>query len=498
MDDDSIRIIGANSFNLKALSLSLPRGKLTVVTGLSGSGKSALVFGTIQRAAEQQLLAAMLGAGNPTADTVCAQVSGLSFTVAFKPQLRRGHKTKLIALVGAHELLACLFLNLAQQHCIKCGAKLAKNNERNVIEHFDKSVGEEVTVLAPLVTDSPDEITELRTRLSRLGLTRIFSPAGEMQLEDVDDDDRADCYAIVDRFTAREENKGRLLEAMQIAAQIADGVAVVAFSAEKMLWLASRLRCNTCHSLTPCINKESFSNLRNPSHSAAKELLVAEFLEVSLQNWLSLPVSKLHTLLQARADKVLSSCSPAIARVYHELATRLSYLNQVGLGYLELGREVETLSSGEFNRVQLAEKLGSPLIGVLYLLDEPSLGLHPQDAKKLVRALRAIRDLGNTIVVVDHEREIINGADFILELGPGSGQAGGEVVAFCARQEFCEKETRTSKLLTKKLDQLPQIKQGVVNQKLTLRGIFRHNVQIEELHIPLGKFTAVTGVSGSG
>ena len=498
MDDDFIRIVGANSHNLKDISLSLPRGKFTVVTGPSGSGKSALVFGTIQRVAEQQVLAAMLGAGNLTTDADCAQVSGLSFTVAFKPQLRRGHKSKLVSLVGANEVLACLFLNLAQQHCLKCGARLTKSNELNIIERFEKSFGEEVSVLAPLVTDPPNEVKEQRARLSHLGLTRVFTPAGEMLLDDLDEVPQTELFTVVDRFTAREENKNRLLEAIQIATQISDGAAVVAFPAQEMFWLASRLRCNTCHSLTPSINIESFSYLRSARYVASKELLIAEFLEVSLQEWLSRPVSELHTLLQSRADKVLSSCSPTIARVYHELTSRLSYLNQVGLGYLQLGREVETLSSGELNRAQLAEKLGSPLIGVLYLLDEPTLGLHPQDAKKLVFALKAIRDLGNSIVVVDHEREIINSADLIVELGPGSGDSGGEIIARGAPQEFCKLHTRTSRLLKNELDPLPQIKARECDQKLILRGISCHNVQIEKLNIPLGKFTAVTGVSGSG
>jgi excinuclease ABC subunit A len=187
-------------------------------------------------------------------------------------------------------------------------------------------------------------------------------------------------------------------------------------------------------------------------------------------------------------------------KLLQEIRDRLRFLNEVGLEYLTLDRLASTLSGGEAQRIQLATSLGSRLVGTLYVLDEPSIGLHSRDTAKLVKILHDLRDIGNTILVVEHDPEIMKAADRILDLGPGAGEHGGRLVAAGTYEEFCEQpQSLTGKYLAGDLKiQQPHTRRKAGVQKLEIRGARAHNLKNIDVTIPLGMLVAITGVSGSG
>jgi excinuclease ABC subunit A len=182
-----------------------------------------------------------------------------------------------------------------------------------------------------------------------------------------------------------------------------------------------------------------------------------------------------------------------------EIRTRLKFLLNVGLGYLNLNRSAKTLSGGEAQRIRLATQIGSQLVGVLYILDEPSIGLHQRDNEKLIRSLKDLRDGGNSVIVVEHDKDMMLESDYIIDIGPGAGRQGGHVVAAGKPKDFLKIGSITANYLSGKLNiPVPKKRSKGNGNKLVLKGASGHNLKGETLEIPLGTFTCVTGVSGSG
>lgn len=187
-------------------------------------------------------------------------------------------------------------------------------------------------------------------------------------------------------------------------------------------------------------------------------------------------------------------------QILKEIRERLSFLNNVGLNYLTLGRSAGTLSGGESQRIRLATQIGSSLVGVLYILDEPSIGLHQRDNERLINTLQDLRDVGNTVVVVEHDEETIREADHIIDMGPGAGKNGGEVVAQGDTEEIMEvEESLTGQYLSGKQEiSVPEERQQPNGEYLEIKGARQHNLKDIDVSLPLGLFTCITGVSGSG
>ena len=189
-----------------------------------------------------------------------------------------------------------------------------------------------------------------------------------------------------------------------------------------------------------------------------------------------------------------------VRRLLKEINARLRFLSDVGLGYLTLARSSSSLSGGESQRIRLATQIGSGLTGVLYILDEPSIGLHQKDNRKLLNSLKGLRDLGNTLIVVEHDEETIREADYIVDIGPGAGVHGGEVVAAGSVEDLiAEPRSVTGKYLSGEYKiAVPEMRRPVTDRRLVLKGVRQNNLKGEDVSFPVGVFTAVTGVSGSG
>jgi excinuclease ABC subunit A len=187
-------------------------------------------------------------------------------------------------------------------------------------------------------------------------------------------------------------------------------------------------------------------------------------------------------------------------RILKEIRERLGFLINVGLDYLSLDRTAATLAGGEGQRIRLATQIGSSLMGVLYILDEPSIGLHQRDNVRLLNTLKRLRDLGNTVLVVEHDEETIRAADYVIDLGPGAGVSGGQVIAAGPPEVIMAHRTSlTGRYLSGELSiPVPRQRRPHTGQQLVIRGAREHNLKNIEVEIPLGLFTCVTGVSGSG
>jgi excinuclease ABC subunit A len=220
--------------------------------------------------------------------------------------------------------------------------------------------------------------------------------------------------------------------------------------------------------------------------------------ELSLDKFCALPISEAQVFI---SDLILDDTQQIIAtELLKEIRSRLQFLDQVGLGYLALDRKAPTLSGGESQRIRLAAQIGSGLSGVLYVLDEPSIGLHPRDNIKLLGALETLRDKGNTVVVVEHDEETIRAADWVVDFGPGPGKRGGEVVAAGSPQDI-EKNSRSitgAFLSGRDAIVLPETRRKPDDRTLILEGVRHNNLKGIDVEIPLGLFVCITGVSGSG
>jgi len=229
-----------------------------------------------------------------------------------------------------------------------------------------------------------------------------------------------------------------------------------------------------------------------------KEVLAVKINEMSIIDMTDLTIKKSTTLFQ---DMKLSDMDSEIAKpILKEIRNRLQFLENVGLSYLTLNRTANTLSGGEAQRIRLATQIGSKLSGVIYVLDEPSIGLHQNDNKKLIKTLVSLRDLGNTVIVVEHDIDTMLAADYILDIGPGAGKHGGEIVAKGTPEQIMkDKNSVTGKYLSGKIEiAIPKERRKGNNKKLKLTGASQHNLQNIDIEFPLGTFIGITGVSGSG
>jgi len=234
-----------------------------------------------------------------------------------------------------------------------------------------------------------------------------------------------------------------------------------------------------------------------------KEALAVTFLGKSIDQLARKEISKLKKFFQnvLRTKKIRSSQIKIAHPIIKEILNRLSFLDEVGLGYLTLERKAETLSGGEEQRVRLATQIGSKLSGVLYILDEPSVGLHAKDQKKLIATLKKLRDLGNTVLVVEHDPQTILEADWVIDIGPGAGKKGGRIVFKGRPKQLLKANTLTGQYLSRKkrVEFISNFKTQIGNQKyLIIKGAREHNLKNLTVKIPLGKFVVVSGVSGSG
>jgi excinuclease ABC subunit A len=548
-----IRVRGARVHNLQNLDADLPRDRLTVITGPSGSGKSSLAFDTLYAEGQRRYLetlradtrALFTQLQRPDVDLV----EGLPPTLCVSQQAAVGRRRSTLAtLTEIHDHLRLLWARLGTPHCYQCGEAIRRHAIGDIVrETLELEQGRRIYLLAPLVQDTKGEHKEVFGQIRQAGFLRARVNGVLMEIRDnplLNPRQKHTIEVVVDRLVVRGGIQERLAESLQTAVKHGNGTVIVT-DIDDGDWhdhrYSTRYACPRCGTLVGDLEPRSFSFnspygacptctglgyvedtpeptdddapfSREPPASARicpdcngtrlnREARCVRFTGKGIHEVTALSVADAKTFfvtIPPSAD-AFGGAERIRAPIVREIQQRLHFLEEVGLGYLTLDRPAFTLSGGEAQRARLAMHLGGGLLGVCYILDEPTIGLHPRDTGRLLAALRELQQRGNTLIVVEHDETVIRDADYLIDMGPGAGPNGGRVMAHGTVADVIANPTSvTGPFLCSRASQNRAIPRPAAKQTLTIRGARHHNLKNVDVSIPLGRLVCITGVSGSG
>jgi excinuclease ABC subunit A len=617
----SITVHGARQHNLKNIDVEIPRNTFTVITGLSGSGKSSLAFDTIYAEGQRRYVETLSPYARQFLDQMerpdVDSIDGLSPAISIEQKTTsRSPRSTVGTITEIYDYLRVLFSSVGVPHCPQCGIEITAQSTRAILDQVLALRREErVMVLAPVVRGRKGEFKKDLEKYLRQGFLRARIDG---QLRGLDEEIALDkrrnhtIEIVVDRLLVKSGIEKRLEASIETAAKLAGGLVLVAAVGGEERLYSQKLACPDCGTSVPQLEPRTFSfnspygacetcsglgsrwsfdpikvivdpsrplldgalgpgsastwvtgrlaefarkqkiDLDKPfeklpakvqsllldgnatfpgilgvlqqSYDDASEgyrefladymspttcaacrgarlkaaSLAVEVKGTRIGDFTDMPVSR--ALETARGWRLNEREHQIAGRLVEEIVNRLEFLATVGLEYLSLSRSATTLSGGEAQRIRLATQIGSRLRGVLYVLDEPSIGLHPRDNRRLLDTLARLRDLGNTVLVVEHDAETIGRADYVVDLGPGAGRLGGALVA-CGGPgaiEACP-ESLTGRYLAGELEIAPPKKRRKPSERsLVIRGAREHNLKNIDVEFPLGLLIVITGVSGSG
>lgn len=616
-----IRVSGARQHNLRNVSVQIPRNSLTVITGLSGSGKSSLAFDTIYAEGQRRYVETLSAYARQFLDQMerpdVDSVEGLSPAISIDQKTTgRSPRSTVGTITEIYDYLRLLYSSIGTPHCPVCGSEISRQTTEQILKHVVAlQPGAKIFVMAPIVRGRKGEFRKELEKLSRQGFPKaridgVIHPLDEPV--ELDKRKNHSIEVIVDQLVVKPGIEKRLEASIETATKLADGLVLISVvNGEERLY-SQKLACVECGTSVPDLEPRSFSfnspfgacetcsglgstwafdpdkvvsdpakpllegglgpgggstsvhlkleaaakglkiKLKTPwdqlSRPAREKLLngdagfegllsilqaVYEASASDYREWLtdymspvkcgacagrrlrpaslavrvhSVSIAEFTTMSISRALLTVRSWefgereTQIAGRVVDEIRRRLQFLLSVGLHYLSLDRSASTLSGGEAQRIRLATQIGSKLRGVLYVLDEPSIGLHPRDNDRLLDTLIELRDLGNTVLVVEHDAETIERADYVIDLGPGAGRLGGELVAAGTPAEIRASEhSLTGQYLSGRVEiAVPKVRRPGNGQTIIVRGATEHNLKKIDVEFPLGKLVVVTGVSGSG
>jgi excinuclease ABC subunit A len=623
----TIKIRGAKTHNLKSVDVDIPRDKLTVITGLSGCGKSSLAFDTLYAEGQRRYVESLSAYARqflslmekPDVDSI----EGLSPAIAIQQKATSHNPRSTVGTVTEiYDYLRLLFARVGDPYCPTHGIRL---NAQTISQMVDQvlSLPEDakIMILAPVVKERKGEHMQLMQQLKAKGFLRVRINQELYEIDELpslDSKKKNQIDVVIDRCKVKKEHAQRLSESFENALSLSEGLVIVAsmdnqfddilFSANfacphcafSLTELSPRLfsfnsplgACEQCDGLGAYEFFDEAKIVYNPNLTISQGAIGGwdkrsgfyfnMLATLAMQYGFSLeqPFDQLPKATQSlilhgdkghfvgiipylekryrqydpsryredfsqwMSEKTCQTCSGArlksaarcvkveektlpelsnmtVIDLYHffknlhltgakqqiaekinaEIIARLGFLNDVGLDYLSLSRSAETLSGGEAQRIRLASQIGSGLVGVMYVLDEPSIGLHQRDNQRLLDTLFKLRDLGNSVIVVEHDEDAIRHADFVIDLGPRAGVHGGEIVISGKPEEVMNcKSSLTGDYLSGRLKiEVPSQRQKVSPDKvIQLRGVSCHNLKKLDVDIPLGMMVCITGVSGSG
>jgi excinuclease ABC subunit A len=538
-----IVIRGARVHNLKNIDLEIPRDRLVVITGVSGSGKSSLAFDTLYAEGQRRYLESLAADARqylrqmerPDVDAI----EGLSPAIAIgQSGAFYSARSTVGTVTEIYDYLRLLFARAGQRSCPQCGAEVVAFTLDQIADRLGAlPENTRLLVLAPAAVATKEERRQRLAEISRQGFARVRMDAEIYEISDerlLTAEHELTFDVVVDRLVLRPGADKRLWDSLETAARYGEGVVKIearqADGPPEEMFFSLTHRCRNCGTRLPEITPALFS-FNNPqgacpachgagvSDSAAQDLddyanaapcavcrgtrLKTESLASKIGGKNIAEVARLNAS-EARAffgALELGGRAGAIAhKVLAEISSRFEFLIQVGLDYLALDRSSLSLSGGEAQRVRLASQIGTDLAGVLYILDEPTIGLHPKDTAELLRLLKGLRDRGNSVIVVEHDRETILSADHVIDMGPGAGVHGGGVVAQGPPSDLWrDPGSLTGEYLSgARTIKGPTVKRSIDSDKLVIHGAREHNLKNLTVRIPIGALTCVSGVSGSG
>jgi excinuclease ABC subunit A len=549
MHEDKIIIKGARQHNLKNIDLEIPKGRLVVLTGISGSGKSSLAFDTIYAEGQRRYVESLSAYARQFLERMDKPdvdlIEGLSPAIAIEQKgISRNPRSTVGTVTEIYDYLRLLFARVGHPYCYICGREIRSQIPQQMVDQLlCLPEGSRLVVIAPLVQGRKGEYKKILDQLRGEGFVRVRIDGEIRDLGEeitLDKNKKHDIDLVIDRLVMRAGIKNRVTESVELALRYGEGVVKVAVDEGEELVFSERFACLECGVSYPEISPRLFSfnspygacprcgglgflpsqgrplPREHPSYEATereggvspcpdcggarlrKEALHVLFQGRSIADITQLSIQEALVFFQA---VTLTPQEEEIARlVLREITERLSFLVRVGLTYLSLDRAAATLSGGEGERIRLATQIGSGLTGVLYCLDEPSIGLHLRDNLRLLDTLKQLRDLGNTVIVVEHDPQTVLCADHVIDMGPGAGVHGGEVIFTGTPQELMEAgESLTGQYLSHRLTiPIPAQRREGDKGSLVIEGAGANNLKEIRVAIPRGVFTCVTGVSGSG
>lgn len=535
-----IHIKGAREHNLKNLDLVIPRDQLVVITGLSGSGKSSLAFDTIYAEGQRRYVESLSAyarqfleqMGKPDVDSI----EGLSPAISIEQKSTSHNPRSTVGTVTEiYDYLRLLYARVGRPYCVNCGEPITAQTVQQMVDTIQSlPVGEKFQVLAPIVRGRKGEYRKELLAARRGGFVRARIDGKIVDLGEtitLEKQRKHTIEIVVDRLIMKDEEslRRRLADSVETALKLAQGLVGILTDDGGVALYSEKLACIHCGVSYPEITPRVFSF--NSPHGACPSCDGIGFVVSGCPEGQSYDENNVCPVCQGArlkseslavkvgeksiAELTKFSIGDAAGffeflqltererfigqRILKEIRERLEFLLNVGLDYLTLDRAAATLSGGEGQRIRLATQIGSGLVGVLYILDEPSIGLHQRDNRRLLQTLLRLRDMGNTVVVVEHDAETMLAADHLVDMGPGAGIHGGHVVAQGAPKEVMRNpNSLTGKYLRGDHEVSLPSRTRQPKGFLTVEKASKHNLKTLTAKIPLGLFTCVTGVSGSG
>lgn len=535
---NAIRIRGARVHNLQSVDVDIPRDALTVITGVSGSGKSSLAFDTLFAEGQRQYIDSLSAYARQFLDSMprpdVDSIDGLAPTMAIDQKAgSTGGRSTVATVTEIYDYLRLLFARVGTPHCGQCGSSIDRQSIDAIRDRLlALSDGTKLMLMAPLVRGRKGQHRDVLQSIQAAGLVRVRIDGQIYTLEDAPELSLRTNHtieAVVDRLIIREGIESRLSDSLGLSLRMAEGLVGVSVQDDSGEWIDSvystSMACIACGASIEEVEPRTFSfnspygacpgcdgigkvergdsKVQCPDCDGGR--LRAEAVGVTID---SVSIVDLVAMPLSDATDWMTSLGPTLSKLHRKVADpirrevlkRLAFLDRVGVSYLTLGRSAETLSGGELQRVRLATSIGSGLVGVCYVLDEPSIGLHPADHDRLIGCLRELQEQGNTVVVVEHDAATMLAADLLIDVGPGAGADGGQIVAKgTPKQVQRKKKSLTGMYLSgKDTVPIPEQRRDPKGKFLTLHGVTTHNLKSVTVRFPIGCLIGVSGVSGSG